>query len=296
MVTAAGASYQYNALGQRVSKRVNGTTAYYTYSPNGSLLSENTNKQYIYLHGQIIGYIRNNQLYFVHNDHLGRPEVITNKYDSIVWRATLGAFDRTVTTTSIGDFNIGFPGQYWDSEKGSYYNMFRDYDPETGRYLQSDPIGLAGGMNTYAYVGGNPLSRIDPLGLDFNVCSYGMHIGIGVNSTNTMGRRPANGITKDALLSKDVAGEVSADSGSKSCSKIKTTAAQDKAMQSYINQNVLNPGVYNLLGRSCVGFVRDGLSQVLGMQLSNTTLPSALYSEVSGFSPAIVSRGSKGLF
>lgn len=61
---------------------------------------------------------------------------------------------------------LRFPGQYYDGETGLHHNFHRDYDWETGRYLQSDPIGLRGGLNRYSYAGSSPLSFVDPLGLE----------------------------------------------------------------------------------------------------------------------------------
>ena len=63
------------------------------------------------------------------------------------------------------DIPLRFAGQVFDADTGLHYNYFRDYDPWTGRYIQSDPIGLGGGLNTYGYVEGNPLRFIDPFGL-----------------------------------------------------------------------------------------------------------------------------------
>jgi len=108
---------------------------------------------------------------YLHTDHLNTPRTGTDSNGTIVWRWEGEAFGGDVADEDPdGDgkqtvVNFRFPGQYYDAETGLHYNYFRYYDPSTGRYITSDPIGLAGGLNTYGYVGGNPINSIDPLGL-----------------------------------------------------------------------------------------------------------------------------------
>ncbi|MCC6506339.1 MAG: RHS repeat-associated core domain-containing protein [Aquimonas sp.] len=86
---------------------------------------------------------------------------------AVVWRARNLAYHReqTVNHSGFGSLGLSFPGQYLDAESGMADNWHRVYDPSSGRYTQSDPIGLAGGVNTFAYVGGNPVNSVDPFGL-----------------------------------------------------------------------------------------------------------------------------------
>ena len=106
-------------------------------------------------------------LSYVHNDHLGTPQVMTDETGNEIWRAIYDPFGKaTIDDASTVDMNVRFPGQYFDSETGCHYNYFRYYCPDIGRYLTADPIGLVGGLNLYSYVGNNPTYWVDPLGLD----------------------------------------------------------------------------------------------------------------------------------
>jgi len=116
-----------------------------------------------------------NKQYYYHNDHLGTPYQLTDNTGFVVWSgqsSSFGETDLAVTNTIVN--NLRFPGQYYDAESGLHYNFFRYYDPSIGCYITSDPIGLAGGINTYAYVSGNPIGLLDPWGLmECNECDDG---------------------------------------------------------------------------------------------------------------------------
>jgi RHS repeat-associated protein len=176
-------TYLYNALGQRVQKNnANGTT-YYVYDEAGHLVGEydqagNLIQEIVWLGDIPVASIRTNEngsgvgVFYIHTDHLNAPTKLTRSNDNAnVWRWDHDPFGNgTPNEDPDGNglsvkFNLRYPGQYFDQETGLYYNYFRYYDPQTGKYVTSDPIGLRGGINTYAYVGNNPLGAIDPYGL-----------------------------------------------------------------------------------------------------------------------------------
>ncbi len=102
--------------------------------------------------------------YYV-NDHLMTPKQAVNQSNEVTWSAEYTAFGNTDISVERFVNNHRYPGQYYDSETGLYYNWNRYYDPGTGRYVTSDPIGLRAGFNTYGYVYGNPLMFTDSNGL-----------------------------------------------------------------------------------------------------------------------------------
>ena len=139
-----------------------------------SSLKPKCSTQYIYSEGgweplaRVDSTGRYSEVFWYHTELNGLPERMTDYRGDVIWRGRFSLWGETEYENSGVSLNVPqnlrFQGQYLDRESGLHYNLFRYYDPAGGRFTQSDPIGLAGGLNTYAYVG-DPLSWIDPLGL-----------------------------------------------------------------------------------------------------------------------------------
>src|SRR5581483_8542096 len=163
-------TYVYNAFNQRTRKTTSNGTTVYHYDLQGRLIAETTVtgnlvRDYVYADDQPIAKIESGEtVLYVYTDHLDTPRVGTNQSQNVVWRWEGNAFGDTPPTGSA-ILNLRFAGQYYDFETGLYNNN-RYYDPRIGRYVTSDPVGLAGGLNTYSYVYNSPLRYIDPSGLN----------------------------------------------------------------------------------------------------------------------------------
>jgi RHS repeat-associated protein len=186
VTTSGGATYYVlNALGQRVKKYWTAGAEYFVYDEAGHLLGEydgsgNLIQETVWMGDIPVATLQPNgsggiNLYYIHTDNLNAPRRISRPSDNvIVWRWDSDPFGTTAANQDPDadgvsfTYNARFPGQYYDVESGLNYNYFRDYDPQVGNYIESDPIGQRGGLNTYAYVNGNPLSLLDPFGLCVN--------------------------------------------------------------------------------------------------------------------------------
>jgi RHS repeat-associated protein len=175
--------YTYDINNRRVSKVSGTNSTAYTYAEDigegntalsaTSLLGEYTtnnshitSKEYIYLGDTPIAVVQAGNILTVQTDHLDTPRQLTDNTKKVVWNWAYSAFgENQPTNINNTVFNLRYPGQYYDAESKLHYNINQYYDPATGRYTQSDPIGLAGGINTYTYVGGNTIGASDTWGL-----------------------------------------------------------------------------------------------------------------------------------
>jgi RHS repeat-associated protein len=231
-------------------------------------------------------------LYFIHPDHLGTPQRITDGSQNTVWDAALRPFGEVEQMTQTFTLNLRFPGQYADAETGLNYNFFRDYDPSVGRYVESDPIGLKGGVNTYSYGRENPLPYIDPFGLDVTVIIYpgqggnpGGHAGISVDPDPPEGFDPTpNASIGSIITDQPVPGEVDKVAPNRTPEDsvtIRTTPEQDKAIRDYLEEKAKHPGPYRIRGPNCATMVHDAL-KAGGINSPETMWPRTLISGLKG--------------
>ena len=172
-VGALSTTYRYNGLGQRVAKIAPGSTTashHFVYDEDGHLVGEYNGSgrpitETVYLGDIPVAVLSGtNRIHYVYTDQLNTPRLITDTQGTVVWRWEsdpfgVGDADEDPDEDGVSfTYNLRFPGQYFDAESGLHYNYFRDYDPAIGRYIQSDPIGLEGGVNLQSYVANDPIN------------------------------------------------------------------------------------------------------------------------------------------
>lgn len=189
------ATYSYNAMGQRVAKGSTFPQAVnqrFAYDEASQLIGEygTTNRDYIWLGDLPVAVVDTagtaSTVSYVHADGLGTPRAVTDATGTAIWQWSYAgnAFEEQEPISAMGYiFNLRSAGEYYDAESGLNSNGYRTRDRHAWRFLQSDPIGLAGGMSTYAAVGNRPLRSVDPDGLQ--VAGTGHQDWVNWSSSNS---------------------------------------------------------------------------------------------------------------
>ncbi len=176
-------AYDLDGLGRRVRKTgprhlVPGEQVIFVHDEAGRLLGEYDFRgvplqEFVYLDDLPVVMLRGpraaTEPFAIFTDHQGTPRLLSDAQQRARWRwesLPFGESPAQEDPSGAGRvvFNLRFPGQYFDRESGLHQNTYRDYDPASGRYLQPDPIGLAGGLGTYTYVDNQPVALTDPTG------------------------------------------------------------------------------------------------------------------------------------
>lgn len=187
------AHYGYDPFGRRLWKEVDGQRRYFLYADEGLIAEADATgtliRQYGWQPDGLWGtdplYLKQGgQTYYYHNDHLGTPQKLVSVTGQLVWEARYTAFGKAQTAGTVEN-PLRLPGQYYDAETGMHYNTFRYYAPEIGRYITSDPIDIAGGINTYSYVSSNPIKFMDYFGLEQGTEDDGDWAGCNIDDRDT---------------------------------------------------------------------------------------------------------------
>jgi RHS repeat-associated protein len=267
MKQAGSTTYVVNGLGQRVKKN-SGSDLFFAYDEAGHLIGEYDAtgaaiEETLWLGDMPVAVVKpaiptGSEVFYIWADHLGTSRQITDALDNSRWEWPNGdpfgnsAPNENPSGLGIFTYNLRFPGQYFDAEKGSSYNYFRDYDPSIGRYVQSDPLGLEAGLNTYGYVDADPLRKADPTGENTIVLGAGAGFSLGGPPGAIVG-----GLIGGAVLVYGICKAFSNDSDCKKeiedCSRICTEAQNDPQDRRHVYGGSMQRCMKSCLPERCGG-------------------------------------------
>ncbi len=256
------ASFAYDALGRRIQRTINGETTTYLYD-GLDVIAEMGSTTATYFRTDnideaIARYSNQSDRYFL-SDLLGSTQVLADRQGNVSTTYSYSPFGETQQAGQASENPAQYTGRENDGT-GLYYYRARYYAPDLARFIANDPIGIEGGLNTYAYALNNPLKFTDPYGLDVTVCyypSFPTHTGFGLpGESGTQGFYPEK--HRDPIGP----GKVKPDEKEpgQQCKTIPATPKQDECMKNCRERWVELKISYNGLTRQCTTFVRVCLS------------------------------------